>query len=123
MADFGTEVNVDERRKSNRIDAYAMGLQATNCLDEEPLGIIGNLSLGGMMLISTRQLFTDGILQLKIEKPAELGGGSIPMGVKILWCIPANSPDEYWAGLETIDIDPANVGMLRQLLDQLAGAA
>ncbi len=122
MADFGPGVNVDERRKSNRIDAYAMGLQAINCLDEEPLGIIGNLSLGGMMLISTRQLFTDGILQLKIQTPTELGGGSIPMGVKILWCTPANSPDEYWAGLETIDIGSTDVDALRALLDQLAGA-
>lgn len=122
MADSRSGVEVDERRKSNRIDAYAMSLPVVNCLDEEPLGIIGNLSLGGMMLISTRQLFADGILQLKIEIPAELGGGSIPMGVKILWCTPANSPEEYWAGLETIDINPADVGTLRQFLDQLAGA-
>jgi len=114
---------VDERRKSNRIDAYAMGLRVVNSLDAEPLGIIGNLSLGGMMLISTRQLYADGVLQLKIEKPAELGGDSIPMGVKILWCTPANSPNEFWAGLETIDISPADVDTLRQLLDQLAGNA
>lgn len=123
MADSRSEVDVDERRKSNRIDAYAMGLRVVNCLDDEPLGIISNLSLGGMMLISTRQLFADGVLQLKIEKPAELGGGSIPMGVKILWCTPANSPEEYWAGLETIDISPTDVDTLGQLLDQLAGTA
>ena len=47
------------------------------------LGIIGNLSLGGMMLITTRQLYTDGILQLKIERPAGLGRDPVPMGVKI----------------------------------------
>jgi hypothetical protein len=43
------------------------------------------------------------------------------MGVKILWCIPANSPDEYWAGLETIDISDADNDSLQDLLDRLAG--
>jgi len=114
---------VDERRKSNRIDACEMGLRAIDSLDGEPLGIIGNLSVGGMMLITNRQLFADGILQLKIEVPTGLGRAPIPMGVKILWCTPANSPDEYWAGLETIDISPADEDALQLLIAELADLA
>ena len=113
---------MDERRNSERIDAYQVGLAAVNDVDGEHLGVIGNLSLGGMMLIANQQLHADGILQLKIDVPNELGSGLlISMGVKVLWCTPANSPQEYWAGLETIDISDTDRDSLRQLLDQITG--
>jgi hypothetical protein len=113
---------VDERRSSERVDAYQVGLAAVNDVDGEQLGVIGNLSLGGMMLIANQQLHTDGILQLKIDVPEELGSGRISMGVKILWCTPANSPKEYWAGLETIDISDSDRDSLQRLLDQITEA-
>ena len=110
---------MDERRKNDRIDAHDAGLQVSNTLDGSPLGIIGNLSPGGMMLISNRELFADGVLQLTIQAPAESGCEPIGMGVKILWSVPANSPNEYWAGLEAIDIDAGSRDALQQLLDYL----
>ena len=113
---------MDERRSSERVDAYQVGLAAVNDVDGEQLGVIGNLSLGGMMLIANQQLHTDGILQLKIDVPEELGAGLISMGVKILWCTPANSPKEYWAGLETIDISDRDRDSLQLLLDQITEA-
>lgn len=113
---------MDERRNSERIDAYQVGLAAVNDVDGEQLGLIGNLSLGGMMLIANQQLHADGILQLKIDVPKEFGSGLISMGVKILWCTPANSPKEYWAGLETIDISETDRDSLQQLLDQITEA-
>jgi len=111
---------VNERRKNDRIDAYNVGLSVLNSIDDQELGNIGNLSPGGMMLITTRQLQADGILQLKIDTPAEFGCGPVSMGVKILWCTPANSPDEYWAGLETIDISSADRESLKCLLSHLS---
>ena len=114
---------MDERRDNDRVDAYDVGLTAINGIDGQRLGIIGNLSPGGMMLITTQELFADGILQLKIDVPAELGLGPISMGVKILWCTSANSPQQYWAGLETIDIGPADRDSLQQLHDHLSAKA
>lgn len=113
-------MTVDDRRKNDRIDAYEVVLPVLNSIDDQEIGVIGNVSLGGMMLISTRHLQANGILQLKIDVPAELGFGAVSMGVKILWCTPANSPDEYWAGLETIDIGPADRESLQQLIDHLS---
>lgn len=115
-------MDVDDRRKNDRIDAYKEGLPVLNGIDGKQIGIIGNLSLGGMMLITTRELYANGILQLTIEAPAELGCGSVSMGVKILWCAPANSPGEHWAGLETIDISDADRDALQCLLEQLSSA-
>ena len=111
---------MDDRRKNNRIDAYTVGLQVSNGIDREPIGIVGNLSVGGMMLITRRELHADGILQLTIDPPVGLGIDSIPIGAKILWCTPAASPEEFWAGLETIDIAAADQASLEKLLDHLA---
>lgn len=111
---------MDERRGNARIKAYEVLLPVVNGIDDQEIGVIGNLSLGGMMLIGPHHLHADGILQLKIDVPAELGFGLISMGVKILWCTPANSPDEYWSGLETIDISPADRKSLQHLIDHLS---
>jgi len=111
---------VDERRRNDRVSAYEVVLPVINGIDGQEIGVIGNVSPGGMMLITTQQLHANGILQLKIDVPAELGYGLIAMGMKILWCTPANSPNEYWAGLETIDIGPADRELLQQLIDHLA---
>ncbi len=111
---------MDDRRIDNRIDANDVDLRVVNCVDGEQLGIIGNLSQGGMMLITRRQLFANGVLQLRIESPAESGEAPITLGMKILWCAPANSPNEYWAGLETIDAASADRMALRRLLGQIA---
>lgn len=111
---------MEDRRQSNRIDARHEALKVSNGIDGEPLGIVGNLSLGGLMLITTRrELYANGVLQLRIDTPPELGGQAIPLGVKVLWCTPANSPDDYWAGLETIDISDADRATLERLLEYL----
>ena len=111
---------MDDRRRNCRIDAFDDGLQVRNSIDGAALGIVGNLSIGGMMLITQRQLQPEGILQLAIESPASIGIAPIHIGAKILWCTPANSPDEFWAGLETIDIDTQGETDLVALLDRLA---
>lgn len=111
---------MSERRRNDRVSAYEVVLPVINGIDGQRIGEVGNVSIGGMMLIATQQLYADGILQLKIDVPAELGFGLISLGVKILWCTPANSPDEFWAGLETIDISPADRESLQHLIDHLA---
>ncbi|MGD1982295.1 MAG: PilZ domain-containing protein [Chromatiaceae bacterium] len=113
---------MDDRRKINRIDAHNARLAVHNTVDGEPVGIIGNLSPGGIMLITHKQLYPDGILQLTVDVPETVDFGPISMGMKILWCIPANSPDEYWAGLETLDMSSDSGTALQALLDHLSHA-
>ncbi len=107
---------MDERRKNDRIDPRGIEIEVINSIDGQTLGIIGNLSSGGMMLITPYQLFPEGVLQLTIQVPPELACPSIALGVQTLWCTPANSPDEYWVGLETIDIDASDAEALDRLL-------
>lgn len=111
---------VDERRKSPRIEAQSAALQVNNKLDGSELGIVGNLSTGGLLLIANRELFQDGVLQLSIAAlPPELASAEIPIGVRVLWSAPANSPDQHWAGLEIIDIGADASSDLARLLDHL----
>lgn len=111
---------VGERRADDRKNTYGIGLRVVNGIDGNALGMVGNLSQGGMMLITTRELFANGILQLRLEIPGDLGGDSLSLGMKILWCSPANSPDEYWVGLQTLDIAAADRDRLQRLVDALA---
>jgi hypothetical protein len=114
---------VEDRRNTNRIDAHNVRLGVNSAIDGQPVGIIGNISPGGMMLISNQQLYPDGILQLSVDVPKEANCGPVSMGMKILWCIPANSPDEFWAGLETLDISPESKAALQALLAYLSDSA
>jgi hypothetical protein len=107
---------VEDRRRNDRIDVHNIRLGVRNTVDDEPMGMIGNLSPGGMMLITHKQLYTEGILQLSVDVPEAADCGPISMGMKILWCIPANSPDEFWAGLETLDISDDSKAALQELL-------
>ena len=111
---------VDERRKHARIEIQSASLLVRDIVEGNDLGIVGNLSAGGMMLIANRELFQDGILQLSIE--GESPKSSIPIGVRVLWSAPAHSPDEHWAGLEIIDISEAASTELAQLLTNLQQA-
>lgn len=110
---------MDDRRQNNRIDTQDAGMTAHDSINGEQIGIIGNLSPGGMMLITTQELYPDGILQLTLTPPNGCGCTPISMGLKILWSIPANSPAEYWVGLETIDINAANEAAFADLLRYL----
>lgn len=110
----------DERRRTERVEAQAAGLSLVNSVDGQEIGIVGNISSGGMMLISNRELFEDGALQVNLQSlPKNLGVNSISCGVKVLWSAPANSPSEYWAGLEIIDISRSDQDDLDRLIDCL----
>lgn len=120
MAEIKGRFSSDDRRRNDRIDAHDDGLRVLNAIDGQPIGIVSNLSGGGMMLISSRELYSNGVLQLDIASPPQLNLGRISLGFRVLWCTPANTPDEYWAGLEIIDISAAGRQALHALLDHLA---
>lgn len=110
---------MDERRQDNRIDTQSVGMTVHDSINGEHIGIIGNLSSGGMMLITTQELYPDGILQLTLNPPPGCDCAPISLGLKILWSTPASSPAEYWVGLETIDINAANEAAFADLLRYL----
>jgi hypothetical protein len=115
---------VDERRKSERIEAQSAGLRVSDSIDGKEIGTVGNLSAGGMMLIANRELLPEGVLQLRIEAlPRAIADDTIALGARVLWSMPAHTPGQFWAGLETIDIDDGAHASLERLLAYLEGLA
>lgn len=80
-------------------------IQVEDAITEKPLGHIGNLSDGGMMLIYSEPLRHDSIYQLRFTLPLA-SGGSVPLevGVHVLWSDQAAVPSQYWSGVRIIDI-------------------
>ncbi len=120
MAELENQSTVDERRKSDRVDAHNEGLRVFNVIDDQPLGLVGNLCDEGLMLITHRELFANGILQMRVDMPQYLNEPSISVGAKVLWCTPANSPNEFWVGLEIIDVSDTGRQAIQKLLAFLA---
>ncbi len=112
---------MQDRRQNERIDAHNVRLSAINVVDNQPLGIIGNLSADGLMLIVGQSLSPGGIVQMRVEATDDVVTPPIHIGARVLWCTPASSPQEYWAGLETIDIGDDDRQRVQDLLTYLRG--
>lgn len=120
MAELENQSTVNERRKCDRIDAHNESMHVVNSITGETIGLVGNVSTDGLMLITRCELYPNGILQLRVDMPANLGAAPITVGAKVLWCTPANSPNEFWAGLEIIDVNDAGRDTIQRLLVYLS---
>jgi long-subunit fatty acid transport protein len=96
---------VTERREKRRNPASSILL--INSMTGVSMGRIGNLSVGGLMLISS-ELLTEGALyqvQFQLASP-QIGTRSIELGFQCLWSAPASTPRTFWSGCQTIDLSP-----------------
>ena len=108
----------DERRNNGRINTASAGLAVHNAIDDSNIGIVGNISIGGLMLISRNPMYQDGTLQVSLRSlPGAVDADSIELGINVLWVTPANSPGEHWAGVEIIDASDEARRAYGQLLD------
>ena len=92
-----------ERRDRRRNVRQAMVL--VNSITGANLGPIGNLSAGGLMLISNQPVGDSNIYQaqFQLNDPAS-GTRSIDLAFQVLWCAPASTANTFWSGCQTIDI-------------------
>lgn len=96
-----------ERRDRRRNVRQAMML--VNSITGANVGRIGNLSAGGLMLISMEPVGESNIYQAQFQLSDPTSGTrQIDLAFQILWCAPAGSPNTYWSGCQTIDISEAD---------------
>lgn len=79
----------------------------TDCMTEQVIGRVGNLSAGGLLLIAHQTMPIDALYQARFT----LQDGSptgIPMevGMQLLWSVPRPAPDQIWSGFRFISIAP-----------------
>ncbi|GAA0251222.1 PilZ domain-containing protein [Rhodanobacter caeni] len=93
----------------------------TDVISGQPLGHLGNLSVGGMMLISSRAPRSEALYQVSLTLPAQPGlqpSQPIEVGIQEQWQAAAASPGQIWAGYRIVAISDADAGHLDRWLAQ-----
>lgn len=105
-----------ERRERRRNPGHAVVV--VNTLSGASMGRIGNLSVGGLMLISSESLTESGIYQVQFQlSGASIGTQNIELGFQCLWSAPASTPNTFWSGCQTIDLSPESEKVLRKWVE------
>jgi hypothetical protein len=102
-----------EHRRSQRKRAHQM-IQVVNSITGKPVGHIGNLSIDGMLLISSTQLREDALFQFTFQLPsgATAQTHQLEIGVHEQWCETAAVPGQFWSGFRIIDIGTEDYNVL-----------
>ena len=101
----------ESRRMPRR--AVAGTVEVIDAMTGERIGQLGNLSVGGMLLMASTPLAEDALYQLRFALP-DSAGDTIEVGAHILWCDAASAPGQFWAGIRFLGLDPHTTHRLRE---------
>jgi hypothetical protein len=87
-------------------------INVIDTMSGETMGHLGNVSVGGMLLIASVPLVEDALYQCRFVLP-DSGGDSIEVGAHILWLDDASAPGQSWAGVRFLGVDPDTTRRLR----------
>ncbi len=94
-------------------------VDVSDAMLESVVGLIGNISDTGMMLLTNRPMADDALYQLQFTVSDVAGNHRhLSIGAHQLWSEPANSPGHYWAGYRFIDLGQDDRTVLRIWIDQ-----
>ena len=99
---------MSERRRATR-KPVGDRLTVTDTMTGEVMGVVGNLSHDGVLLILNRAVQSDTLYQVQFRIPDGLGMEPIEVGIHEQWIEPMRhgaGGGEYWAGFRIIDIAP-----------------
>ena len=106
-----------EYRRAKR-KQVAERIDVTDTLAEAVVGLIGNISESGMMLLASAEMPEDALFQMSFTL-ADAGGNrrEVDVGTHQLWSEPAGRPGQFWTGFRFIDISPDDLAVLRIWID------
>ena len=108
----------EEYRRSKRKQVVER-IDVTDAMLESVIGLIGNISDTGMMLLTNQEMSDDALFQLHFTVADTAGNQrEVSVGAHQLWSEPANRPGQHWAGLRFIDIGPDELTVLRIWIEQ-----
>lgn len=88
-------------------------IEVVDVMTEEPIGHLGNLSVGGMLLIASVPLVEDALYQLRFSLP-DGDAQHLEVGAHVLWRDDASAPGQSWAGLRFLGLAPQATRGLRE---------
>lgn len=103
----------DPRRRQPR-RAVPGRVEVVDTILEEPVGHLGNLSVGGMLLIAHRPLPDDALFQFRFNLPDAIGAVQpLEVGAHVLWQDRAGATGQSWIGLRFLGLSPDAIQRLR----------
>ncbi len=93
--------------------AVSAAADVIDSMSGDRVGQLGNLSLGGMLLMASTPLGEDALYQLRFALP-DSTGDAIEVGAHVLWCDPASAPGQTWAGIRFLGLDAETTRRLRE---------
>lgn len=112
-------MGIEGRRKPRRtVPGMA---EVSDTMTGDSVGYIGNVSLGGMLLIANRRLVADGLYQFRFALPDD-SGALVPLetGAHVLWQDDHAAPGQHWIGLRFIGLPPESAHLLNHWTQQAA---
>ena len=105
-------MGIESRRKPRR--TVPDMVEVIDTMTGEVVGYVGNVSVGGMLLIANRSLRADALFQFRFALPDE-AGVAVPLetGVHVLWEDDSGAPGQKWIGLRFIGLPPDDARRLR----------
>jgi hypothetical protein len=102
-----------EHRRNQRKRVHH-AIAVNDAITGQQIGHVGNLSVDGMLLISSRQLPEDALFQLSFELPEATSTRmrTLEIGVHEQWSEQANVPGQFWTGFRIIDVGPDDYNVL-----------
>ena len=88
-------------------------IEVVDVMTDESIGHLGNLSVGGTLLIANVPLVEDALYQLRFSLP-DTDGAGIEVGAHVLWRDDASAPGQSWAGLRFLGLAPQATRALRE---------
>ena len=90
-------------------------VEVFDTVTEEVVGQLGNVSVGGMLLIANRSLPDDALFQLRFNLPDGVGAAQpLEVGAHVLWQAPAGAHGRHYVGMRFIGLSPETALLLRQ---------
>lgn len=116
---------VDDGANSRRRPRHAIAgvVEVTDCMTERTVGMLGNLSETGMLLIAKVALVDDALYQFRFQLDGPAQQAPIEVGAHLLWQDHANAPGQTWAGLRFINLPEPHRQRLRDWLARPARAS
>jgi hypothetical protein len=85
---------------------------------ETAIGQVVNMTRGGVLLLSDSPIPADRVFQLRISLPEPIEGTDLlEFGAESLWESPAMDENNYWTGLQIIDISESDSRILEILIE------
>ncbi|WP_240125396.1 PilZ domain-containing protein [Thermomonas alba] len=95
-----------EARRQPRRSVPGM-VEVFDTILEEPVGHLGNLSVGGMLLIAHRRLPDDALFQLRFQLPdGQRDAPPLEVGAHVLWQAQAGAPGQSLIGMRFLGLSP-----------------